>query len=334
MMKILRMTALLAFCAYEFSFAAYLSQELFIINWGEEPNQLKMEITSISDNSTPDDPYDDEVTAGAGPSDAFVDADGNIIFSSYEFGQLKGFDSQGNLRFDFSLASPQYNSEIFTGSVAAIYVDGDAHLFVLSAPNNGSVSVVDYNGDIISTLYPFLDSSGVTISLLSWSYDGKIFFHDSGRGWRAYLGGDFENWGTPGFLAMNGSFYAAKAFTLDAKTPTDSIKFNKYESPDSTGVAHSRELKTIIYPSMNLYSASLLNALDGSFLYNFVCVDDYSSFEVWVHDLDYEVKFRIELEAVDEDLGWFIPPFVSSDGSIYEFRSLNDGLHVVKWTKE
>jgi hypothetical protein len=63
-------------------------------------------------------------------------------------------------------------------------------------------------------------------------------------------------------------------------------------------------------------------------------VDNHSSYEVWEFNLGYNLKSKVVFPLAENIYKWFIKPFVSHDGTIYEFRCLDDGLHVVKWTKQ
>jgi hypothetical protein len=314
--------------------AEFAPAELCLISWGYGSDQLMMEATTVFDNATPDDSSDDVIIPGSGPSQAFVDKQGNLIFASNEFQQLKGFNSDGNLLFDFSIGGAQYDPGIFSGTVGEIYVDSSLLLYVLSFPYRNYVPAVDYSGKVVTRLYPFADSAEVRIDLLSWSFDGKILLHDSRQGWRAYATGDLRSRGTSGHPVNDWSFYAARSIPRDTLVFTDTVFYSKYENSDSLGVAPRPETSAVAYPGMKIYSASLINGMDGGKLYNFVRVGGYNTFQVWVMNFDYDVSETVRLGPVDEKLGWFILPFVDSHGNIYEFRCLDDGLHVIRWSKE
>jgi hypothetical protein len=145
-----------------------------------------------------------------------------------------------------------------------------------------------------------------------------------------YADGQFFNGGSTGFLASNGSYYSVRALY------PSTLVFNKYENPDTAGVAATRQFTEVEFPDDSISASEILNGGGGNNLYVYIrkLVVDYFTFEVWEFDLEYNLLAKAIFPPAENKYDWFITPFVSRDGSIYEFRCLDDGVHVVKWTKE
>lgn len=75
-------------------------------------------------------------------------------------------------------------------------------------------------------------------------------------------------------------------------------------------------------------------------------VDKNDNIYVWIYyNLDLPIDFvildsslkeidRIELVPIAESKGLWLRPYVMPDGTIYEFRDLDDGLHVIRWSRK
>ena len=311
------------------SVASYTPSEMFVINWGPASNELKISEAAYNDYmGTPEDSLDDYVELGGGPSDAFVDITGNVIFSSYDFGQLKGFDHYGELIFDYSHGEAGYNPGIFSRSAEDYYVDSLLNIYVVDSDERDFVAVADYNGNLLEKLYPFGPDSTIPILSMYPKFDGSITFYGENQRMVTYYNGQFINGGTPGFLAANGSFYSAKAVS------PQKIKFNKFENPDSYGVAETRLFSEIQFPADSFHTAIILDGGDGNRLFTFLSVQRPDGYEVWELDLSYNRLDRISIQLRQNKYLWGVNPFIALDNTIYEFRCLDDGLHVIKWTKQ
>ena len=308
--------------------AGYVDNELFMIPWGESSDQLRIEPLTFDDPGTPEDSTDDIPQPGSGPSLTFIDEAGNVLVGSYVFQQLKGFTNAGQLIFDYSYGSEEYKQDMYLETIAGIYVDSLKDLYILGFPDRDFVAKTDYEGNVIDSLLPFGSSSGTEIMDMSWSTNGSIFFYDFTRGWKMLSNGEYFAGGSSGFLANNGSFYAA--IIEDSVT----IKFNKFENPDSAGHAESRQYTNVSFSSEAIYSCKIMNGGDGDHLFVEARRMDYITYEVWVFDMNYVRLDRIILPSASTQYDWRVPPFVWINGSVYEFRVMDDGLHVIKWTKE
>jgi len=77
-----------------------------------------------------------------------------------------------------------------------------------------------------------------------------------------------------------------------------------------------------------------------------VQIDENDNFYIWIFYgpelpvdlviLDSALKEinRIEMTAPEKTMGLSARPFVCPDGTVYEFRDLEDGLHVIRWSRE
>jgi len=309
--------------------ATYIQEELFVIEWGEENSQLKLE----PPYSTPPDTFpgyvtDGELSSGSGPNKVFVDRDENFIFSSYDFGQIKGFSNNGELIFNFSSGETQYDPEIHRGQPEEIYVDSLFRLYIVNFPGWNFVPVVDYEGNVLEKLNPHAPDTNVRIVSLYGQYNGEISFYSFEYGYYTYNNSVFFEGGTGRFLASNGTYYSAGALF------PDTIEFIRSENPDNKENAAVIERISKVYPFDSLYVAKILAGGDGSSLYVLIRMDYQGGDEIWEFDLEYNLVDRIKLECWTEEAVWNIAPFIGHDGSVYEFRCFEDGMHVIRWRKE
>ena len=262
-----------------------------------------------------------------GPHMAVVDKAENIIIISAQNRQLKGFDSQGSLMFDFSMGKPGYKFAFYDESPKIIYVDSLMRIHLQSDFGKHYIPVISYDGELLEKIRPFQQDPNVPIENMNWAPDGTLFLYNRTYGWVTYSKGISRPGGTKGFKASNGSYYAA------GKKTAESLVFNRYENPDSKGVAESKVLTEVPIDVDTLMGAALINGGDGNSLYVILATDGYSSYRIWQFDLDYNVIDSLTL-ANEETYGDLrISPYVRRDGNIYEFLFREDGLQVIKWTK-
>ena len=308
---------------------SYEQHELFLIKWGSGLEELKISPPVINGIVSETTAY--EIEPGYGPSDVFVDRQENVIISSYEFRQIKGFDKTGQLIFNFSRNETQYDPDICRGQPAGLYVDTLLNLYIVTYPGRPFVPVVRYDGEVVDRLFPYPDTIDVTISSLSWNSFGAIFIFATFDGYMTYYQGTFTPGGSAGLKANDGNFYGT---VIDENTGAYII--NKYSNPDNWGNTQNITVKEIEVPADSVYSSKILYGGQGDSLYAEVCFyrENTEMRGVWVFDLDGNMLTGIDLPPVEGKYDLMISPFVAPDGSIYEFRCQDDGLHVVKWTKE
>jgi hypothetical protein len=312
--------------------ASYVEKPLTVIYWGGGSDQLKL--GTPTHNFNPDDSTDD-VDPGLGPDDAFIDKNGNIILASYGFRQIKGFEPNGHLLFDFSAGiAPNFN-EACKGLPTNIYVDSAFNIYVTSFEAMPYIATINYSGEIVSKLYPYPDSVDSKISRMSWSPDGHIYFREQKRGWITYYNGEFSKSGCKGQLASNGYFY-------DAYRKQDyphTLFIGKFGDVDTFAYPGYSDIKSIELPLSScdtLYYTNEKLGGDGNSIYISAMIDscDYYYKLIWQYDLEFNKIDELRFPTI-EDSGYVCPsPIIGPDGSIYEFRTYSDGLHVIKWTKQ
>ncbi len=306
--------------------AEFAVTEILVIPWGDGDNQLKFRPLELIYHDPGGVAPGYEEDSGSGPSEVIVDSAENFIIYSNDNGQLKGFDNSGSLIFDYSLGTPFYDPEFFSSPITGLAVDSLFRLYI--ADDGNYVSVVDYHGHLVDKLYPFAPDSTARISWIYPKYDGSLCFNSADRGLILFREGQFISGCSPGLLASNGNHYSVWSYSLH------SIKFNKYQNPDSTGRAETREFVDVEYPSETIIEAGVFPGGDGSRIYVAVTPDTTGGGEIWELDFDFNIidKFTHNVWT-DEDV-WGISSYIHSSGTIYQFRCLTDGLHVIKWTKQ
>jgi|GEM_PF-1122266 hypothetical protein len=313
--------------------AGYIETSSIIIPWGNSPDQLKFSEPTFNINSP--DSSDMYVEHGRGPNKSFVDNNNNIILSSYDFREIKGFMQSGELLFSFTKDDLGNFDEICGEQPSQIYVDSQLHLYILSFPEYPYISVVDYEGKLVEKIYPFADTINTLINSMNWSPDGHVYFNSQNNGWVAYYNGVLTRSGCLGTLASNGFFYTAYH---DEDYP-HTLFIGKFADVDSFGNPGYKYVKSIelnMGVCDTLYYADEIPGGDGSKVYVLAVIDSCETGYnmIWEYDLDFNLLDQLRFPS-DEDPYIDSPgPFIGSDGSIYEFRALDDGLHVIKWTKQ
>jgi hypothetical protein len=306
----------------------YEQTELFTITWGDGTNELKVAPRHVEGIISDTTDYEDE--PGYGPSGIFVDQQQNIVIYSNEFNQLKGFDKNGNLIFNFSNGEVQFDPNICPGQPSAIYVDSLLRLYILVFPELPYLPIVNYNGTVEDKFYPFSDTNAPVL-LLTWNSQGILTFYSAEHGYITFRGGELQAGGSPCFLAIDGYSYCA--FVNES---TGVFTFGKYLNPDKRENPETSIETEITIPADSVYSAILLYGGDGNYLYSevFFKRGNIDYYGVWIFDLDYKYLGEIVFLSLNENYLFYLDPFISADGAIYESRILDDGLHVIKWTKQ
>lgn len=308
--------------------AAYASRELFTIPWGDGTNELK--ITAPIVNGIISDTTDYDIDPGNGPSYGFIDLNENIVIVSCGLNQLKVFSKSGELIYDILGSDTQIKRRIESESIDEIFVDSLSHIYLTTFPGLPIVPIIDYMGNIIDSLVPYADSGNIQIVGLSWSPSGQICFDELHHGYRRLYNNQILSGGSKAFLANDNKYYAA------LESPPTSIQFLKSTDPDSTGRPVTQEFKNIDYIPDTIEYATILSGGDGSKLFILVTTllnEQYTN-QIWVYDLEYNLLAKASFPQYESKYDRYLDPFVASDGTIYEFCCLDDGLHVIKWTKQ
>jgi len=312
--------------------AKYAPREMFVIGWGDGPEQLKLEKPTHNYNA---EDSSDDVDPGAGPNKAFADKDGNIILSSYALRQIKGFDQTGNLLFGVSAGDTPNYHDYCNDMPGNIFVDSSLNLYLQSYPFIPNITVFQYDLKEPKKIFPFSDSLNDEIVLMKWSTYGKIYFREKKHGWISLYNGQYVREGNTGILASNGYFYEA----YSQEDYPHNLYIGKYSDIDTLGNPGYSYVKTIELTSNDcetLMYAQEMPGGDGNSLYIIAIMDSCDNYysSIWQYDLDFNKIDELRFPNV-EDSGYVCPsPIIGPDGSIYEFRTYEDGLHVIKWTKQ
>jgi len=300
--------------------------ELFIIQWGEAPDELKICPVAYEDvDGTPEDSTDDMLFPCGGPTYGFVDHKENIYFSSYEFGQFKAFDNFGNLFLDLSRGTSAYNEEIFASCAFKFAVDSKGFIYFVSFPELRYVPVVDKAGVIVNKLYPCGESDPVEVDNIYFNYDDVMAFSCGHRGYRTYLDSHFIPSGSA-YWGRDGNYYTARQ--MDSSI----VEFKKYGNPDSTGWGQWREVINVDMGE-EIYMRDFFGVDDNMLLY-IIFDDTHNNTKIRSYTTEYILRDELVWPHYENRFEWEMAPFLRSDGNVYEFRCLDDGLHVIRWSKQ
>jgi len=310
--------------------AEYTPTELFVIGWGDGPDEFIAYGAHDIDPGTPEDSTDDYFETGSGPSTAFVDNYKNIIITNSQHGQWKGFDNDGNLIFDFSRYSNEYKKWMWSGDLSEIYVDSSKNIYSITCWRMPLIFKINYESVTIDTLRLVKSKTESLLCALNWTYDGNIMFFWHDLGWVTYKDGEIYSGGSWGVKLDDYRFYSIK-FT----EPDEVIIYSDFD-PDIRGVGSDRDSATIKLGVDNVVWVELLNTMEPTHLYFTVYYyTEYSYFEIWKCDFGYNPVEKIVPPAEDSYYWSATPkPFIMADGDIYEFRCLEDGMHIFRWRRE
>jgi len=303
---------------------AYNEKEITFISWGDADNQLHISDPVFVEG---DEPGAGSLSPWGGPTQGFVDAEERIYFSCYDPGYFKAFDRAGNLVTYIRPDSSDNGATIFIESVNAFYVDSLFRVYIESFPQMKYITVLTLDGRVIDRLNPFGPDSGVNIDGLDYHSLDVLTFDCWYRGYYTYIGGQFEEGGGFSWRAGDGFYYFINYFD------STSMTFIKYLNPNLRGSPEWRD-STIVPYDGNLKSAGLL-AVDDSMNFYVRFVDQEPLRDgIQVYNDEYELIDEIIMATYENKYRWYMKNFVRRDGNIYEFRCLDDGVHVIKWTKE
>jgi hypothetical protein len=310
-------------------FAQYHSTELMVIPWGNGTDSLKITFPAYEDvNYTPADSNDDFVGT-AGPSQGFVDKNENCYFTSNHFMQLKGFGKDYHRIFDYSKGEPGYNAELFKSALRQIYVDSLSNIYVVDGIRYDYVSVVDTVGHILDKLSPYGPESEILVYNIRFNSDDILTICCKDNTFHTYENGTIQSGGGRGWRAKDGNYYNARIHD------STQIKFIKYHNPDLNGISTDIQDAYKSISGAVPYSSEFLGVDNDMNLYLYLIGPRPSDGRVLVYDTAYSLKEEIIFAQERNQYMWYMAPYMRpSDGNIYEFRCLDDGLHVIRWSRK
>jgi hypothetical protein len=308
--------------------AEYRSEEFAFIPWGDGPGQLKIEMPVWVDvNGTPDDPSDDLIEDEAGgPSLTFIDAFENIYVSSYGLNYLKAFDSSGQLIIDFSYGTPAYDSIVNGATIGTFYVDSLSRIYLLTFPPTRYIAVIDTLGGLLDKLNPLGPNSNISVCAMDYNSLDILSVCSCNRELYTYENGNFTPGGAMGWKAIDGYYYYA--------SPEDStlIRFIRYSNPGIDGIPPDLEETFVPYQPF-FQSCGSLGVDDSMRIFVYV-VDTYTDTRVQIYSTAYQLLDEVFFAPLQNKYWKFLSPFMRADGTLYEFRCLDDGVHVVRWSEQ
>jgi hypothetical protein len=307
-----------------------ISTELFVIGWGDGADEFIAYGAHDIDPGTPDDSTDDYFETGSGPSTAFVDKNKNIIITNSQHGQWKGFNSDGDLIFDFSKSSTGYKEWMWSGDLNEIYIDDSKHIYTITFWPEPHIFKIDFGNATIDTLKITKGITSGGYSDINYTYDGGIMIFGDGFGWITYSDGLFKSGGSWGVKLIDGRYYSATF-----EEPDEIIIYSEID-PNIMGIGSDRDSATVILGVDNVVWVELLNSMEPTHLYFTVYYyTEYSYYEIWIYDFGYNLVEKI-LPPAEDSYYWSATPkpFIMANGDIYEFRCLEDGMHVILWSRE
>lgn len=312
-------------CIFTILRADYQSEEICAIDWGNDINHLMVEPEELIYGSA--DSGEVEYHAGHGPTQGFVDSNENIFIISRYFSQLKCFDRRGNLTLDKSNIAHDLGS----CKPYDVYVDTLSQFYLSCQPPLNYVPVINLQGNIINRLFPYSDTIK-RIHRLHYDISGALFFWSSGdSNYTAYINDEFKKIDYTWMRANDGFLYASEVCQWENPF---AIKVFRNHSPDRIYPPISEDSMYVELPGDTVRYSELLVGGDGSRLYIEAGHNNDSNIYLYEIGLDYKIIDRITFPKTSERYLRTMPPFVDRQGHVYEFRFMDDGLHVIKWTKQ
>jgi hypothetical protein len=301
-----------------------------IIPWGDSANQLRIGQPIREDvELTPEDTTDDAYFNSNGPNHGFVDFNDNFYFSSYGFAYLKGFKSNGELIVDFSIENQTNNREFYRSGISKFYIDNNGLIYFLGFPNVDYVALVDQEYNLVSKLHPYGAESGVLVDNFYRSADDVLSFYLSDGKRYSYIDGEFYEGGAMGWKDQEGIYYYANM--RDSST----IRFIRYENPDLYG--NPVNLEEFMIPVENRYISycEFLGMDESSNLFvDIITSADEIDEMVLIYNSEFDQIGEITLGDYANPYYWSLSPFLRQDGLLFEFRVLEEGLEIIRWSKE
>ena len=308
--------------------AEYVSEEMCIIPWGDGPGELKIDKTPYDFIEYPPRDSGDGMPSNSDEPDlGFVDRLENIYIALSYDSQLKGFGKDGHLIFDFSLDRLAYNSEIRSGSLKGIFVDSLSRIYIHSEVKDHIV-VTDTAGHVVNRITPYRVGSGARI-LNMYRNSNDVLTLDMGNGhYFGFANNDIINFASWGWLA--GDKYRYYASLENSYT----IRCHKYQDSNTRGLLlNSYETDLLLKDSAAAFG-QFLGVDDSTNIFLLLLAEGLTDNRILVIDKSCSIVDQIMIPQTKSDVDLLISPFMSpSDGNVYEFRCLDDGLHVVRWRR-
>lgn len=315
MKKIIILTILVFACFIGIARSEYISEELYVLPWGWDNDQQL--------------PYAVEDDGNAfGPYKRAADPEGNI-YLAFPYRDFRKYDATGKIVFRkeikiYRFAVDDSQNVYFTkldpdqlhilriidkvGNLKEggtnFQVDNKSQKISWILNRNGKIFLgnLDYTADIEDS------HLNIVTTQLSDPMDSKGVFYYSATTIRRSNKEQMKSYGQQYVDLV--LFHLANGEIIQKDTVSVNICRFPQQGAEVTEVDSSDNIYVWIYYGLDL------------------------SIDFVVLDSTFKVTDRIELVAISQSMGLWLRPYVLPDGTIYEFRDLKDGLHVIRWTKK
>jgi hypothetical protein len=310
------------------SAANYSSMQIIIINWGDGFNNLKITPEVREINS--EDSSDIDIVPGSGPDEGFVDRHENFYFYSYGELQVKGFTNGGRVFLNYSRGETQFDPRIWQSAPAKLFVDSVGQIYILDAlMRKNNLSIADTSNHLISILSPYGEASNVRVDNIYFNSNDVLTLVMRDGAYYTFTGGSYAPGGCSAWKAKDGFYYVA--FNTDSLT----IFVEKLDCATTTGNAKVLSQNTIDSKGSSLRYTEFLGVDDQMRLYLYIIESNPEAWKVLIFDKNLIKIDQLDLPVTINKYERNINPFMRpSNGNIYEFRCQDDGLHVIRWTKQ
>ncbi len=309
----------------------YRSAEMCVIPWGDGPQQLYIE--------EPYREYSDDINGdtigfmetGNGPGTFFVDKNDNIYIQSGSLNYFKAFHSDGSLLVNYSPGNNLFNyGQLFNRGIERFYVDSLCNIYV-SGLLQKHIVIVDTLYKLINRIKPdFVDSSDYII-ISNWGSQDMISISAGHAGCMTYKNGEFKRDGTfYGWLAIDNFYYYVLS---NADSVLRIVRFNSINER-----CYAQAYDSVFAFDMDeIIGCHLLGVTDSMLLC--IIYNPYSdSLNNYIRFYDTTGKiidqFMLLPQLENHYLYYIYEPFFRADGCIFQFLCQDDGLHVIKWSKQ
>jgi hypothetical protein len=298
--------------------AEYVSEDMCIIPWGNGPGELKYYEPII--DYPPKDSGDGMPVNRFESEGGFIDNSENIYVAISYPSQFKGFGNDNHLIFDFSKENSNYPKGFMVDSLSRIYVHD---------PFKDYIAIIDTAGTIIDKITPFFVGSGARIERIYRNSNDVLTFNMGYEQYFGYSNHTILNYGSWGWLADDGYRYYA---TLEN---SHTVRYYRYDDPKiNEEPKQTRKTDIPLKDSVSVFG-QFLGMDDSLNLFIYIFIEELANNKVLVIDRSYSIVDEILIQHTEGKFGFFISPFMRpSDGNVYEFRCLEDGLQVVRWKRK
>lgn len=304
--------------------AEYAATEILVIPWGKGVNELPVE-----------DPYKEMIPddsgvlhevwyPSGGPHQGFVDVEENIYFISKDINYLKGFHNNGESFVYFITDRSNYKANFFKLGPWDIFVDSEGLIYVFFA--YGYPAIFDKRGDFVGNFDPpgKEPENNIAVRLEFYNLNEELVIH-SNWGTFIYKDGEFTKGGYRDWKASDGYYYFGKRHD---STSFEFIKFKTYAQIDTFHVKVDRKLGVGALIGVDL--------IDNYYMRYSESKDDFP-LDILVLDRNFKEKDHFRLfPKHDNRYLWNVhnATFLRGDGNVYQFLCEDDGMHVIRWSKE